>query len=66
MSGLARANPIMTVDEAYAQQDPWTTHVQLTRISSFSDLSTVQITRDGQLVTADVQPATGLSRDLGK
>jgi len=65
VSGLALANPIMMVDEAYAQQYPWTGHVQLTRISSSSGLSTVEITRDGQPVTADVQPATGPSRDLG-
>ncbi len=66
VSGLALANPIMMVDEAYAQQYPWTGHVQLTRISSSSsDLSTMVITRDGQPVTANVQPATGPSRDLG-
>jgi hypothetical protein len=65
VSGLALANPIMMVDEAYAQQYPWTGHVQLTRISSSSGLSTLEITRDGQPVTADIQPATGPSRDLG-
>ena len=65
VSGMALANPIMMVDEAYAQQYPWTGHVQLTRISSSFGLSTVEITRDGQPVTADVQPATGPSRDLG-
>jgi len=65
VSGMALANPIMMVDEAYAQQYPRTGHVQLTRISSSSGLSNVEITRDGQPVTADVQPATGPSRDLG-
>jgi hypothetical protein len=65
VSGLALANPIMMVDEAYAQQYPWTAHVQLTRISSISDLATVEITRDGELVTANVEPAIGPSRDLG-
>jgi hypothetical protein len=65
VSGLVLANPIMAVDEAYAQQYPSTGHVQLTRISSSSALGALEITRDGQPVTADVQSAAGPSRDLG-
>ncbi|MBN1605451.1 MAG: hypothetical protein JW940_02400 [Polyangiaceae bacterium] len=51
-SGAAVANPIMAIDLASGQQFPHTAHVQLTRESTSSSLSTVTITRDGEVVTA--------------
>lgn len=63
-TGSALGNPIMLVDEAYAQQFPGTRHVQLTRLYSMSGGS-MEITRDGQPMTATVETKTGPSRDLG-
>ncbi len=63
--GMARANPIMVVDEAYVQQVPGTTHVQVTRLRSLTRMSTMELTRDGQAVVAEPLSVSGPSRDLG-
>ncbi len=61
----AQANPVMSVDEAYAQQVPGSAHVQLTRLVYPGDASTMVVTRDGQTLTAEVVATAGPSRDLG-
>ncbi|MBN1609417.1 MAG: hypothetical protein JW940_22495 [Polyangiaceae bacterium] len=63
--GAAVANPIMVIDEAYAQQFPHTVHVQLTQEKSMSRPSTMSITRDGQVVTATTLRSATTSADLG-
>jgi hypothetical protein len=64
-SGAAVANPIMMIDEAYAQQFPHTAHVQLTQEASMSRPSTMSITRDGEVVTPTTLRSDTTSADLG-
>ena len=64
-SGLALANPIMVVDEAYAQQVPGTLHVQTMQLSSMGPASTMQVTRDGRVVAGTVESLSAAARDLG-
>lgn len=64
-AGSAQANPVMSVDEAYAQQVPGSAHVQLTRLVYPGDASAMVVTRDGQTLSAEVVATAGPSRDLG-
>jgi hypothetical protein len=68
MGGLALANPILLVNEAYVQQFPGTNHVQVTLVTSYPEASTQETMgfwRDEQLVDADVEYSPGPTRDLG-
>jgi hypothetical protein len=64
-SGAALGNPVMVINESYAQQYPGTSHVQLTHLYSYGSMSTMEITRDEQVVSATIESTSAGSRDLG-
>jgi hypothetical protein len=61
----AFGNPIMVVNDVYAEQVPGTAHVQITRTYSSGGPSTTEVKRDGSTITISFENTSGGSRDLG-
>ena len=65
VSFCAFGNPVLVVNDVYAEQVPGTAHVQITRTYSSGGPSTTEVKRDGSTITISFENTSGGSRDLG-